>query len=382
MFVFVSLDNFYFGPDDAGSMSVVTRNRDVLDASDPARNHGVLPGIPVQLARRRCPDLEIKEFRAEDYAERFDATWSVIAEFTPMVETTDLHQGFLDLSKDVKRFGCADALIFEISNRLSLQTGIRLKWGGGADKWMAWLARAHNQFITPAMESLVLSKLSIESMSLPHRITERMHHFDIHTVAQVINLPAGFLESHLGFDHEFVLRFLTRHKDSVHPNFPLRKIASQTHVEEYDESALSRAICDVSRDITTQLNEAFLQASELRIDYVTRAKCYHIVHKLSQGALSIKRLERILTDLMPEQIHSHIKRLCVEAIGLIPSRTHQDTLWGERYCDDNREQLERATNKLNTRYDSDSIVSGSVAFRRQQPRFAQLIYQSRGLALP
>jgi len=320
MIVFIELPRFFLHGISQDHKQVIARNRLVLEASDEAIRHGVRVGDTIRLARRRCPCLEVREFRPEDYSALFEQAWSVIARFTPMVQTTDLHQGYLDITKDFKRFGSADAMIQRLNEELRRTTGLSFKWGGGADKWMAWLARGHNQFITPAMEFLVLSKLSIEAMALPERVAERLHHFDIHTVAQVMGLPSGFLESHLGFDRSFVLKCLTRHKEPVRPNFPPRKIEACVDITETDEYACQRAIAEVARAIITQLAEATVQTSCLRIIYKTRVRKYEAEHNLSRGVLAEERLMKILFDLLPDGMQHHLKYISVEARGLLPRR--------------------------------------------------------------
>jgi len=382
MIVFIVLPRFFLHGMPQDSMRAIARNRLVLEATDEAIRHGVRVGDTVRLARRRCPRLEVREFRPEDFSDRYEQAWSVIAGFTPMVQTTDLHQGYLDITKDYKRFGNVDAMIQCLNEELKRTTGLSFDWGGGADKWMAWLARGHNQFITPAMESLVLSKLPIESMALAERVTERLHHFDIHNVAQVTALPSGFLETHLGFDRSFVLKFLTRQQEPVRPNFPPRKIEARVDITDSDERACQRAITEVARSIVIQLEEAALQTSCLRIAYKTKTKKHEIDHRLSQGVLTEERLTKILLDLLPDDMQHHLKYISVEAQGLLPRRVTQDLLWEKSLTNNTDEQLERTQYKLHTRYGTNSLVSGSTAYARQQPRFAQLVYQSRGLTLP
>jgi nucleotidyltransferase/DNA polymerase involved in DNA repair len=382
MIVFVVFPRFYLKGENPGAKLVISRNRLVLEASDEAFRRGIQVGISTSLARRRCPGLEVRDFKPEDYSNRFEQVWSVIAQFTPSIESTDLHQGYLDVARDIHRFGNLDMLINSLQEEMLRKTGMRFDWGGGSDKWMAWLARGHNQCITPNMESLVLQKLPIESMALPGRIVERLHHFDIHTVAQVMNLPLGFLQSHLGFDRTFVLKCLTRHKETVRPNFPPPRIEARVDVTEFDEHACQRAIIEAAKTIATQLMKAAVQTSCLRITYKTKARKHELNHKLSQGVLSEERLTKILLDLLPEGMQSNLKHISVVACDLLPRQVTQYLLWEKSIANNAGEQLERAQNKLHNRYGIASLVTGNVAYARQQPRFAQLIYQTRGLTLP
>ncbi|MCB9367146.1 MAG: hypothetical protein H6508_08210 [Calditrichaeota bacterium] len=381
MFVFVSLNQFYL-IGQSGRQEVLVRDKKVVEAAPEASRFGIVSGIPVRLARRRCPGLTVREFRAEDYAERFEVAWSVFAKYTPMIETTDFHQGYLDLTHDVRRFGSAENLLHELAEELRNATGLRFDWGGGKDKWMAWLAREHNQFIDPAMESLVLSKLTVESMSLPERVTERLHHFDIHTVAQVLSLPSGFLESHLGFDREFVLKRLTRHKEPVRPNFPPPEITAAADVSDSDEGAVARAVAQVCQELIQNLQVKGVQATSLKITCQTKSRAIEWTHKLSRTTLSSARLEGIILESLPPESRPILTGIRVQALGLLPNPVRQNTLWEDRQREKSEEQIDRLRSRLNDRYRSNILLSGKEAFERQQPRFAQLVYRTRGLVLP
>ncbi len=382
MIVFIVFPRFYLREFGQGRKQVMARNRTVLEASDEANRLGVRAGNTVSLARRRCPGLEVQDFRPEDFLERFEKAWSVISKFTPEIETTDFHHGYLDITNDIKRYGNADAFVDGLGDELLKKSGLRFGWGGGADKWMAWLARGHNQFITPAMESLVLSKLPVESMSLPERVTERLHHFDVHTVAQVMALPSGFLESHLGFDRNFVLKCLTRHKEPVRPNFPHPEQSAEVMVNDWDEVAIERSISQVCSSLNLQLNEARVQPTCLRLMFRLVQGSENAEHKISKTKLSQSRLERIVHESMPKGRASRLKGIRIEARGLIPVPSHQSVLWDDALREKQEEKLLTMQDRLNTRFGSDTIIRGNIALERQQPRFAQLIFQSRGLTLP
>jgi hypothetical protein len=382
MIVFVSLPCFYLQGKKSAVRRALVRERVILEASPEATRLGVQIGSTVRLAKRRCPGLESIEFRAEEYADRFEQAWSVFARFTPMIETTDLHQGYLDITRDMQRFGSAENMIQEVLSKLQTVAGLRFEWGGGLDKWMAWLARGHNQFITRQMESLALSKLPVEAMALPERITERLHNFDIHTVADLMSLPAGFLESHLGFDREFVLRCLTRHKESVRPNFPPPTICAHVDISDQDEQCIERAVALVARGLYTQLQGVGMQASSLVLTYRKGKHVYEQEQKLASTVLSPARLERIIHSELPKEMRAALRQVSIIARGLLPAVHRQDTLWGDQGKPKREDAIERVQIRLQSRYGTQTIMSGSTALDQQRPRFAQLVYQTRGLSLP
>lgn len=382
MIVFISLDGFYLSGQQSKQSSAVAKNRVILEASKDATRMGVRVGDGISLARKRCPGLEIKEYRAKDYAQRYEAIWSIIAVFTPMVETVDLHQGYLDITRDANRYGGADEIMSLMSKVLLKKSNQQISWGGGTDKWMAWLARGHNQFITPAMESLVLSKLSVEIMSLPKQVIERLYHYDIHTVSDLLSLSQGFLESHLGFDREFVLRRLTRHKEALHPNFPLRSVTAIESIVEEDEVCVERAILNVSKDLVTQLGRINMHPTSLRLTFGTKRKSHECEIKLSDSKLSASRIERIVTSELPAAMRTSLRQISIHALGLVPVTSRQDTLWGDKGKEVREHAVERLRTRLQSRYGTQTLMSGSELSAQQLPRFAQLIYKSRGQTLP
>lgn len=382
MIVFLSLPKFYLHGKGSTGQGVLVRDRTILEVSAQTTRLGVRVGSTVRLAKRRCPGLEIIEFKAEDYADHFDQVWSIFVRFTPMIETIDLHQGYLDITKDVHRYGSAENLVQEITRMLQAETGLSVDWGGGADKWMAWLARGHNQIIVPQMESLVLSKLPVDSMALAERVTERLHHFDIHTVADLMSLPAGLLESHLGFDREFVLRCLTRHKEPVRTNFPPPTICAQVDISDQDEQRIERAIVVVARDLCMQLNAASMQATSLVLSY-RKGKHIHVrEHKLANVTLSPARLEHIILSELPKEMRTSLRRISVTAMGLLPTIRRQGTLWGDHGKLSQEDAIEKVHSRLQARYGTRTLLSGSAALDCNPPRFAQLVYQTRGMNLP
>ncbi len=381
MIVFISIKWFYLSQLRITQRAVVERKHEVLDATPDLEKLGIRPGISVRLARRRCPGLQILEYRAETYFDAFNRIWSVFAEHTPNVETQSFHLAYLDVAQDTHRFGGVEQMLSSICRQVERKEAVKVEWGGGVDKWLAWLSRGQNQVITPEMEELVLSKLPIETLALPEHVADRLHRFDIHTIAQLLNLPAGFLEYHLGFERDFVRRRLSRQKDPVRANFPPPLITAVKDVDHFDEMALERALGELSANLAAKLSEARMASRSLSLSFQFGKDRIDVEHKLANTHLSPSRIERILCSHLPPKRQSSLKRIVIQAQGLIPAVLIQDTLWGEQGKVSASEAIDSAFSRIQSRYGSSMLMTGSDSFARQKPRFAQLVYRSRGLTL-
>ncbi len=76
---------------------VITRGRQVLDASPGAKTRGIEPGMPVSGARLMCPEVIEVGYDPGRYDELADRLWEACAGYSPAVEPLDQHEAFIDL---------------------------------------------------------------------------------------------------------------------------------------------------------------------------------------------------------------------------------------------------------------------------------------------
>src|SRR5438477_11644914 len=103
---FVTFDGFYSAciarkePELARAAIAVLRAKNVLDSSQPARRLGIRPGMAAPEARyaARGASVRFVNFQESDYIQESRRWLDVCAEYTTVIEPTDPHSAFLDLS--------------------------------------------------------------------------------------------------------------------------------------------------------------------------------------------------------------------------------------------------------------------------------------------
>src|SRR5690606_4881936 len=82
----------------------------VLTASYAARPSGAGSAMPMQRARRLCPDAIVVPPRFERYQELSEIVMETLATFSPVVEPLSLDEAFLDMTGATRLFGDAQAI--------------------------------------------------------------------------------------------------------------------------------------------------------------------------------------------------------------------------------------------------------------------------------
>ena len=71
----------------------------VTSATYEARAYGVRSGMPVQKAKRRCPQLTLVEGTYSKYTETSARIFSLLNKYTPLVEEASIDEGYLDITR-------------------------------------------------------------------------------------------------------------------------------------------------------------------------------------------------------------------------------------------------------------------------------------------
>lgn len=360
----------------------VLRDNVVLEASDTAHEWGVRPGITKHLAKRRCPALQFENFDPDNFKAAFAEVWNLFADHSPLVEPTDYHEGYIDLTGCSHRQSLAD-LLRQAVWRLRFQYGLGLGWGGGQDRWLARAACGTNRFIAPAEESVFLQNCALKNLRLPGDLVERLMRLGIKSAADLLDTPVSLLQSHLAIPHTALRPFLQRGDAFVRGLFPPPTLEVHAEIDGWGDAAVHRALSEAAVQAAELLKHYAQLCSEVTITFSWRSGQSSQQVKLTKPAQSAAVLQRLLLNQLPAHYINQLQRITILLGGLLPAPRTQAELWQNTKNDPDRiEQLESIRALADRKFGTSSLQTASRFAQQVPPRFAQLIYARRGLRLP
>ncbi|HEY5515726.1 MAG TPA: DNA polymerase IV [Pengzhenrongella sp.] len=115
----------------------------VLAATYEARAFGVHSAMPMQVARRMCPQAVVLPPDLAAYREVSTAVMEILSEVTTLVEQVSVDEAFLDVSGARRRLGPPTAIAARIRERVRVSHGITCSVGIASTKSVAKLASQH-----------------------------------------------------------------------------------------------------------------------------------------------------------------------------------------------------------------------------------------------
>jgi DNA polymerase-4 len=177
----------------------------VLTASYEARPSGVGSAMPMQRARRLCPDALVVPPRFERYQEVSEQVMDVLASFSPLVEPLSLDEAFLDMTGSTKLFGDAAAIGNRIKTAVREGTGgLTASVGISATRYVAKVASGFRKpdgltIVPPHEMRTWLAPLAVANLwGAGPKTTERLRSLGFETIGQVASSDPATLERSLG----------------------------------------------------------------------------------------------------------------------------------------------------------------------------------------
>lgn len=177
----------------------------VLTASYEARSSGAGSAMPMQRARRLCPDALVVPPRFERYQQISELVMDALAGFSPLVEPLSLDEAFLDMTGATRLFGDPASMGMRIKSAVRECTGgLTASVGISATRYVAKVASGFRKpdglTIVPPLEMRDwLAPLPVSSLwgSGP-KTTERLRRLGFETIGQVAKSDPAALERTLG----------------------------------------------------------------------------------------------------------------------------------------------------------------------------------------
>jgi DNA polymerase-4 len=111
----------------------------VTSATYEARPYGIRAGMPVQEAQRRCPNLILVEGDHSKYTKTASRIFSMLKEYTPLVEVASIDEAYLDITKSQLLFKPPLPMAQSIKERIRKQEQLTCSIGVAPNKLLAKL---------------------------------------------------------------------------------------------------------------------------------------------------------------------------------------------------------------------------------------------------
>ncbi len=176
----------------------------VTSATYEARPFGIRAGMSTQEAKRRCPQLILVEGDHSKYTETSARIFSVLKEFTPLVEVASIDEAYLDITHSMLLFQSPSRIAKSIkdkirkSEKLTCSIGVApnkllAKLGSGLKKPDGLVVIQENE-VSEILESLPVSKL----FGIGPKLAEALNSIGIFVCGQLGRFPVDILSKRFG----------------------------------------------------------------------------------------------------------------------------------------------------------------------------------------
>jgi DNA polymerase-4 len=216
----------------------------VAAASYEARAYGIRSAQPLARALGHCPELVVLPVDIAEYARISHQVFSILAEYTPLVEPGSLDEAFLDLTGAEHLSHGGEAAAKEISSRLATELGLPCSVGVATTKVVAKVASDLRKpkglvVVAPGTEAEFMAPLAVERLpGAGPKTTARLKLLGIDTLGKLATAPTSLLIETLGPNTE-ALQLRARGVDAspvVVPGVP----KSISREETYSKDLVSR----------------------------------------------------------------------------------------------------------------------------------------------
>lgn len=176
----------------------------VAAASYEARRFGVRSAMPMARALRLCPHAVRVPPRFDRYAQLSRQVMEIFRSITPLVEPLSLDEAFLDVTREVSRYGSPEELVRHLKARVREECDLTLSVGVGTNKTVAKIASDMGKpdglvVVPPGEEASFLEPLPVRALwGIGPRTEALLAREGIHTVGDLAQADPGRMERLLG----------------------------------------------------------------------------------------------------------------------------------------------------------------------------------------
>lgn len=176
----------------------------VTSATYEARPFGIRAGMSTQEAKRRCPQLILVEGDHSKYTETSARIFSMLKEFTPLVEVASIDEAYLDITQSLLLFQSPFHIAKSIKDRIRQSEKLTCSIGVAPNKLLAKLGSGlkkpdglvviRKDDINEVLEDLPVSKL----YGIGPKLAEALNSIGIFVCGQLGKFPVDVLSKRFG----------------------------------------------------------------------------------------------------------------------------------------------------------------------------------------
>ncbi|GGO03725.1 DNA polymerase IV [Saccharibacillus kuerlensis] len=385
----VDMESFYAGVEKARRPDV--REQPLAVAGDPsipssavlaacpiAKRHGIRTGERLSSALAKCPQLIAVRPRMGEYIEISAQIAGILEAYTDLVEPYSIDEMFADFTGSLHLYGGSEEELARlIQARIAVETGVRARFGIGANKVRAKLAcdlvakktesgifHLHRQ---EDWEYRIWPEPIRRMWGVGSRMERNLHALRILTIGELARMPLGKLQARWGVNGEVLWRVANGIDDS-----PVSPWAAREQKEVGTTITLPRPYAQrieieaVLLDLCTEIGRR-VRRMRMMGDILTvgaggeggyrKSTGFHRRTRLDDPSDITAELYEVSRRIFHEGWDgSPVKRISLSLSGLCAAEVYQPSLFENR---ERNRAIDRAMDEIKDRFGETAIVRGS-----------------------
>ena len=332
----------------------------VTSATYEARPFGIHAGMSVQEAKKKCPNLILVEGDHSKYTETAARIFSILKDYTPLVEVASIDEAYLDITESLLLFKSPYHIAKSIKERIRKEEKLTCSTGIAPNKLFAKLGSRlkkpdglviiKKEEVEEVLRDLPVSKLN----GIGPRLADALNSMGILTCGQLGKFPVSFLMKRFGVISERLHEMGLGSDDS--PVIPFddeedaKSISHSVTLEEdtSDPDLLRKVLLQLSERVSRRMRKEGYYGSRVTItirysDFFTFSKQKTISHGINSG----NEIFRHAIEIFESISHPKPIRLLGVGVSQLKKEWCQQDLFEKK---EKKDKLLQAMDRVNERF--------------------------------
>lgn len=342
----------------------------VCAASYEARRYGVHSGMPVFQARKLCPQGVFLPVRMNRYREVSCVVMEILRGISPLVEQVSIDEAFADISGTERLHGPVYALVHRVKAAIREATSLTCSVGIAPNKFLAKIASDFKKpdGLTILEEEQVKEFLKLLPVGkipgVGKKSGEELRKLGIIFASDILKFPAQLWENKFGkWGAALYAKAQGIDNSAVEPYSDPKSISAEhtfaqdtCNMAELEKMLLSQAE-EVGREIRKLGFKARTVILKIKLsDFKTITRSRTLPEPFDTTDVLFKTGHKLLVDLkLTRKV-----RLIGTGVANLSSGPCQMTISSSRQKTDRQERLDRALDRIHSRFSGNMVVRGRM----------------------